>query len=801
VEIATGVAGDYCGRLLAGLGAEVVKLEPDGGDPVRLYGPFPGDVPDRETGALHLHLNAGKESASFNHERLHALLPGASVLLASHQRRDLEALQLDLAGLARQYPALVIANITPFGMTGPYADYRGGELVCYALGGYAMLTGERDRRPLKAYGELANYQAGAHAALGILAALRARDRQGAGQTVDVSVMEAATFLLGGAEQQAFFYGRAARRNGARLVGFPPHHSYPSTIRPCKDGYVHVHSNNRHADLMAALIGNPRLNAPDLLHEQLGHADEIDTIVDEWLATRSRDEAVSEAQSMRLPFTEVRTPGEVLREPHYRERQSFVTIDHPAGGRRLQPGAPIRMSATPWRDLPAPALGQHSADVTAGRWAAEQFTPAGRAGERPLAGVRVLDFTNAVAGPLSTSMLALLGADVIKVEPPNGRPRGSAGSAPRKDGSDERPWDRVLLFNAFNHGKRSLVLDAAKPAGREVFLGLAAQSDIVVQNFAPRVMGNLGLGYDDLRSVNPDIILVSMPAFGLSGPYRDRGSYGPGIDAMSGLSHLTGYADGPPSKPGNFFCDQNAAVLAAYATLAALRHKEATGEGQHVELAMIEGEFQLLADAYAESLLNGREPMRAGNDHRGFAPHDTFPCLGEDAWVAIGVDDDAQFAALCGVIGRPELADDPRFATASARFANRHELEGPIAAWTRGRTVYEAQAALQQVGVPAGAVLDAVQLLSDPHVVARHGFEYVETGGVGPTPYPRPAFQLSGTPVPLERPGPEFGDANSFVLRDLLGLGEEQIARLYADGIVASEPVAAGARQEAASGRR
>jgi crotonobetainyl-CoA:carnitine CoA-transferase CaiB-like acyl-CoA transferase len=791
LELATGVAGPYCGRLLAGLGADVVKLEPPGGDRTRREGPFPGDLPDPEKSGLFLHLNTGKRSALLGEVELSPVLAAADVLLLSHQRRDLDALGLDVDAVSAANPGLVIANVTPFGMTGPYADYLGNELVCYALSGYAMLTGAPDRRPLKAYGHLVSYQAGGQAALGVVAALRARDRDGLGQVVDVSIMEAGTFLLGGVEQQAHFFGRAARRNGTRLLGFPPQHSYPSTIRPCKDGFVHVHSNNRHLDLLGALVPHPRLSDPEVLAAMMGHADEIDAICDAWLAEKTREEAVAAAQELRLPFTEVRTPAEVLADPHHADRKSFVTIDHPGAGPVLQPGAPARFSRTPWVDRPAPRFGQHTGDV-ARIWDTRATPPGeGRVGaSRPLDGTRVVDFTNAVAGPVASSLLAVLGAEVIKIEAPNGRPRQAAGVAPRADGSEERPWDRILLFNANNHGKRSLVLDVTTAEGRGVFLDLVKQSDVVVQNFAPRVLPNLGLDYETLARANPSLVLVSMPAFGLSGPYRDRGSYGPGIDALSGLSHLTGYEDGPPMKPGNFFCDQNAAVLAAFATVCALRHRDRTGEGQHVELAMIEGEFQVVADAYMDVWMNGRERLRAGNDHPWMAPHDTFPCGGEDAWVAIAVEDDEQFAALCRTIGRPDLAADSRFAERASRHANRRALDEPISGWTRTRTHYEAQAELQGAGVPAGAVVNAVELLADRHVIARNGFEYVETDGVGPTPYPRPAFTLSRTPVPLERPPSRFGDANQHVLGELLGMDRATIEALYEARVTAREPVAA-----------
>lgn len=790
LELATGVSAPYCGKLLAGLGADVIKLEPEAGDSTRRDGPFPGDIAHPERSGLFLHLNTGKRSQlDDGTPTLEAHLAGADVVIVSLSPSALAARGIDLQVWRSRYPRLVIGSVTSFGLSGPYADFAGGELVAYALGGYAMLTGSPDREPLKAYGSLVEYQAGAHLALGVLAALRAREFTGEAQVVDCSAMEAATFMLGGVEQGAHFYGRIARRNGTRLLGFPPEHSYPSTIRPCRDGYVHCHSNNRYLDLLGALIPHPRLADPEVLATMMGHADEVDAIMDEWLADKDRDEIVRTAQELRLPFTEVRTPSEVLTEPHHLERGSFVSVDHPGAGPTLQPGAPMRLHRTPWVTAPAPLLGQHRGET----WSAIALSGAssGAAGPRPLSGVRVIDFTNAVAGPIASFILADLGAEVIKVEAPASRPRHAAGVAPLLERADEPGYNRIMLFNELNHGKRSFVLDAAKPRSREIFLELVRRSDVVVQNFAPRVMGNLGISYEALAEVNPGIILTSMPAFGLSGPYRDRISYGPGIDAMSGLSHLTGYPDGPPMKPGNFFCDQQAGVLAAFATLAALRHREATGEGQHVELAMIEGEFQVLADAYMDFAMNGRERTRVANEHPLFEPHDVFRCAGDDAWVAIAVESHEQWRSLCGVIGRPELGADPRLATREQRKAVRASIAEAITAWTQQRTHYEAQAALQSAGVPSGAVLTALELLSDPHVTAREGFEFVDTPGVGPTPYPRVAFRLSETPVPVSGPAPGFGEANEYVLAGLLGFDPAEVSELEDAGVVAREPAVTG----------
>jgi crotonobetainyl-CoA:carnitine CoA-transferase CaiB-like acyl-CoA transferase len=434
--------------------------------------------------------------------------------------------------------------------------------------------------------------------------------------------------------------------------------------------------------------------------------------------------------------------------------------------------------------------------------------------KPLAGIRVIDFTNAVAGPTATSILGDFGADVIKIEGPDTRSPNPPGAAPLKPGAPDEPYNRVMHFNDLNRSKRSLVLDLRRAEGRALFLELAKISDAVVENFSPRVMANLGLDYPDLCRVRPDIILVSMPAFGKSGPYKDRISYGPGIDAMSGLSHLTGYADGPPSKPGNFYCDQNAAQLAALALLAAVRHRRRTGEGQYVECAMIEGELQVVAEALLDVQLNGRVQTRTGNRHPWQAPHGVYAAgkrnqeienraqgvgrrdAGGQApggeWIAIAVETDAQFAALCRELGRPELAADPRFADALSRHANQDALDAIVATWTAGQEKHALQRRLQAAGVPAGAVLNVRELLEDEHVQFRDVFQRLEYPDLArPFPHTRVAFKLRGRHASrIDTPAPRFGGANRAVLGGLLGISEETVAALYAGGVTAEVPVEA-----------
>lgn len=409
--------------------------------------------------------------------------------------------------------------------------------------------------------------------------------------------------------------------------------------------------------------------------------------------------------------------------------------------------------------------------------------------KPLDGVRVLDFTTAVAGPIASFVLADLGAEVIKVDEPRVRLAIRGDMAPLP-GAPDRPYNRQTNFNELNRGKLSIGLDVASPEGRDLFLRLAAVCDIVIENFSPRVVGNLGVDYNDVRAVNDAIIYLSMPAFGKTGPYAEMRSYGPGIDAMSGLSHLTGYLDGPPLKPGNYYCDQNAGLHAAFAALSALYHRRRTGEGQYIETPMIEGELEVIGEAIMDVALNGRDQPRLGNRHPSIAPHGVYPCRGEDQWVTIVAADDPQWQALCRVLGREDLLTNPRFREPVSRYRYQDELDQIIAAWTAVRQKREVQETLQAAGVSAAAALAVHELYDDPQIVSRSGFQYAEHPEAGPFPHTRVAFTLSETPAPVTRSGPLFAGGNAYVFRDLLRLPAAEIERLTAQGVITDDPLGA-----------
>ena len=364
-ELSETPAAAYAGRLLAGMGAEVTWIEPPAGSALRRRGPFRDDCPDREGGATHLHLQRGKRSVRLNLETsagwriADRLLSEVDALIVDIEQRHWHRLGIDPDALQDRHPRLHVCTVTPYGSAGPKAGWLGSELTLYAAGGYLRIGGEPEREPVKAWGEQGHLQAGLHAALGIVSALYA-DR--GGQRIDTAIYEALAFLLGGGYQHAWFSDREPLRNGARLVGFGPGHLYPSTIRPCADGWVHAHCNNRYPEAMSVLFDQPRLAEPDLLATMFGHADEIDELMSPMLMQTPRREVVRQAQELRIPFTEVLAPSEVMGDAdgHHASRDFWQTTGHPRGGDYQAPGPAVRFGRTTWADGSAAKLGQDNA---------------------------------------------------------------------------------------------------------------------------------------------------------------------------------------------------------------------------------------------------------------------------------------------------------------------------------------------------------------------------------------------------------------------------------------------------------
>lgn len=404
---------------------------------------------------------------------------------------------------------------------------------------------------------------------------------------------------------------------------------------------------------------------------------------------------------------------------------------------------------------------------------------------PLAGVRVVDLTRAWAGPSCTAFLGELGADVIKVEAPEGESlRGGLRSAAR--GETPRPFNASATFNIINRNKRGMAVDLSAPEGREVMLRLVAESDCVVENFRPGVIERLGLGFESLREVNPRIVLASNGGYGHAGPYAGYRGYGVAIEPMSGLFSVTGYEGDRPQRSGVDHPDPQAGLSMATALLIAIFVARRTGRGRHVKTSLLRAMAACFAPRVIEHLALGTAPTRHGNESDRLFPHGVYRCAGEDQWVALAVVDDGQWDALCEIVGRPDLARDERMRTAEGRRAQRNLVDEAITAWTAIRPKREAEAALQQRGVTAAAVQSVADLLADEQLESRQFFRTIDHADWGAHAHIGSRVQLDGKRPPV-RPAPMFAEHTDEILGGLLDLPPEEIDRLDERHIVPREP--------------
>ena len=412
---------------------------------------------------------------------------------------------------------------------------------------------------------------------------------------------------------------------------------------------------------------------------------------------------------------------------------------------------------------------------------------------PLHGIRILDLGSAWAIPIATRHLALLGAEVIHIES-CARPDISRFGMHAENTVDGMFWETGVRHNLINVNKKAITLDLGHPSGARVFKELVKVSDVVAENFAPRVMRNLGLDYEALRGVKPDIIMISSSGFGGSGPWAHYGAWGMGMEPTAGISHLTGYSDGPPLKSLVPYTDIISSMHGALAVLIALDYRRRTGRGQWIDLSQNEAGAQQIGEAIMDYTMNGRVGTRIGNRHPSVAPHGVYRCRGNDKWVVIAVSCDEEWQALCDAMGDPPWTREERFSHALSRWHHQQELDELIEGWTIERDHYEVMQTLQQAGVPAGAVLTPRELLLDPHLKERGYFQTLShprlegMEHVGRRPYLGMPWKMSKTEITFQR-SPLFAEHNDYAFRELLGMSEEEVAELEGEGVIGTRPLA------------
>ena len=806
VELATGIAGPYAGKLFADYGADVLKVEPPDGDPSRSEGSREGERPEPESSPLFTHLNANKRSIVLDLESpeapdsatLDELLATADLVIESRHPSEPPSDTLDPEAIRARHPHLVVTSVTPFGRTGPYAAWHGGEIVAYAMGGPMNATGAPEREPIKLAGNIVQYQCGAVAAVASLGAVLEAATSREGSHVDVANFETQAASIDrrmALTMGQIFMGHNGQREGGNRIGVVPAGVYPTA-----DGYCQIVFAPNWMPRVAAMLDHDelsqRLASPDWM-DDLEVPEILAEAIFTWTVQRTKQEAMEDAQASQLAVMPLNETTDVLDDAHLAQRDYWNRYEHESLGVVTAPGPQIRMADGWDHRRAAPRLGQHNSEI---RSTTRRPRPQSRgATDRrlPLEGLRVLDLTVVWAGPLTTMLLGDLGAEVIRLDNPNLFPTATRGAIPRpREGhvrdlgqywgvfpngeAGERPWNRVGAFVIHARGKRSATVDLRTDLGRETFYRLVEQSDVFVENNSAKVLAQLGLDHEELRRRNPRLITLRMPSLGLDGPYRDYIGFGAHMEALCGLSSLRGYRDLDPSAlDATYFMDPASGAAGAFAVMAALRRRETTGVGELIELAQAENLLNYVGEYIIDASVTGRPHERHGNRHPHRAPQGCYPTEGDDNWIVISVADDEAWKRLVLQMGSPSWAGGDLDREAARR--ERHdEIDEWIAQWTAGYAAMELATQLQMHGIEAAPVMNEHDLVNDPHLAQRGFFRPNSSVDVPESKFSGHLWRWDG-PDLTWGPLNVMGADNDYVYRDVLDLTDDEMAQLEADG--------------------
>ncbi|BBY36947.1 putative CoA-transferase [Mycobacterium mantenii] len=767
IELAESVAGEYCGKLLADFGAEVIKIEaPKCGSATRAMAPLLAD--GCEGSGLFAYLNTNKRSvvldpgSAADAERLHRLIDSADAVI-DHRPTDRSA----------RHPSVVFCSITPYGQ-GVAADFDNARSInVFHASGWGYHTPSHPdpgRPPLQGPGRfLADYEAGLEAALCIASSLWGRLHTGEGESIDIS-------------QQAVLVSRADCILGRLVTGEVPadgergdyDQAGPASFFACADGFVYLYMTSR-----AHWLGVKTL---------LGQAEWLDEFEDDWLefsvtaekvtafqrgfaawvAGLAKEEASEKAQRLGVPLVPVNGAADLHHSPQYRHRGFFQQVRHPVLGEAAYPTVPYAFSATPARiTSAAPSLGEHTGSVMEGvdlpraRPAAQspQLKPPRDARGGPLEGVRVVELTKVWAGPYAGKLLAMLGAEVIKVE--------TADSPEEMRAYGGTDINHAPYFMSINPEILSVDLDIKSDEGMARLRELIVRSDIVINNLRPGAMERQGLGYRQLTEIKPDIISVSIKMWGNDGPLGHQTGYAPCFAALAGPASLVGYPDGPPLGTSMRYGDSTVGAAAAYAAVVALLHRDLSGAGQFVDVSAVETLSSMIGDCLLEHSVTGRRLGPSGNNHPDMCPHGCYPCV-DGAWITVAVATDTEWSRLCEVLGAATLADEPRYATSDGRHRHAEALDADLARLTRGQDAERLAERLRAAGVPAAKSATSLDVIGDQRLWDRELYRFVTDHREGQRPVLGPSWRMARRPARITRGAPDLGEDTGYVLHEILG---------------------------------
>jgi crotonobetainyl-CoA:carnitine CoA-transferase CaiB-like acyl-CoA transferase len=772
------IPASYASRWLADLGADVIKVEPPGGDPNRLLPPFAGKIEHPERSLTFIHANTNKRSIALDlahesdREIFAKLLASAQLLIEATPLGYLEQHGFTDQRFSGEFSHLVVVSITPFGRTGPYRRYKGSDAIANATGGFLFGQGDDTKGQCTAPSHLAYQMAGAMAAMLGLAGIRHARETGAGQRIDMSLQEALTFANSSSIARYSRENRLERRPGGKAYG-----GAGTNIYRCKDGrYVHFTTNMPHMWKEFAQnwmtdksLAGPEWESPRYRDE---HSDEVAKAFANFIGQFTADDFANQAQARHLAAAPLNTIGQFVNCEQNLARAWLQEIDHPVIGKYKAPGAPMRLSLTPMRvQRPAPLLDQHRKEILAELQkepAKSPKTENDQARAPMLSGLRMADLTQQYAGPLGTELLAYYGMEVVKIE---------SAVVPSKE-------REAAVHACMNRAKLGCTINLRHAEGKELFKQLVAKSDVVVDNFSSGVLERLGFSFDVLQKINPGIVQAVMPGWGLTGPLKSWVAWGWQLLAYTGIMRLWGYPDSPMETRCKIaWPDRVGSVTMALGVLAALEYQARTGRGQFIEAGMLEAQGSLMGPAILDYTINGNEWDALGYHEilgLAYAPYGCYPCAGEDNWIIIACASDEEWQSMVKLIGKSpssSWAADVKFASKTGRKEHRDELDRKLSQWTRKWTVKQAFRLLQESGVAAGIPSSGEDLFHDIQLRARGHIVESEAQPWGKITHHGLPGIPSRSAADAARPAPWIGAHNDQVFGEILGLSEERIEEL------------------------
>jgi len=791
LDLSTAIAGPFATRLLADAGASIVKVESPSGDPLRRMKTSAAlgqsaSLGDSEDGALFQWLNATKKSVVLDLETdagrdtLRQLYANADVVIESFAPGWLEQLDLGLDAIQRANPRASLVSISPYGQDGPWSNRPATDFTLQAESGSFSGRGYADLGPVVAGGRLGEFSTGPFAAVAAIKAWWHGRETGRGQHADVSMLETIVLCF-----QPYQYIQGQMQPGEQM---PLTVEVPS-IEPAADGMIgfSTQTSQQWQDF-CVMVEQPEWVTDESLclgYVRYSQREELLPKIQEWTRARSIEEIVALCKELRIPVAPIGNGETVLRTDHMVERGFYR--EHPQGF--TVPGIPYRLEKGDSAELtPAPRLGEHTQEVLATLTNAvgseKELPPPQR-----LAGLKVVDFTAFWAGPFAATVLAGLGAEVIKVESiqrPDGM-RFASGFIPE----DGVVWEWAPVFHGANSGKQAITLNLDTDEGLALAKDLVRQADVVIENFSPRVMERFGFDGAGMKELNPEAMLVRMPAFGLSGPWRDRVGFAMTIEQASGLAWVTGFPDREPVVPRGV-CDPVGGMMAVFALLSALEMRAKGAGGQEVEVALLEVGLTLAGEQVVEQSAYGTRLERRGNVGPVSAPQGVYVCRDdrnpeERGWVAIACENDTKWEALVEALGRPDWATDSRYASEAGRRAGAATIDAGIAAWCADRDAREIANTLSAAGVPTGWLHNQRNVVPGHEQLDARGFlEFLDHPFAGRIGYPKLSVRFDGDPGERTLP-PLLGADNEQILRERLGQTKEQVADLEAKQIIGTRP--------------